>query len=609
MTDARTRPFGWWGWLWRAALAAVLLVSAAGNLEGVVALATNASFASDLSLGLSYGPTSVQAPRWVGISRVTPGGSAAMAGIQPGDSVRFDALLGQKLTWQPGERVSMTIARGGQRLPKTVVVGPAEKPDSTLKIVFFAFLAQGLVVIGFCVLLLLRGRRNRAAILLATILLFLFLQVPTRWLPHPAATLILLLLTPSTAVITYCWPILCLEISGGPSSRRQSLMVHAAALILTALMLYSVVAGLVLGPLQGSGPLLDAVLILLDQGLGYAILASNYRRNDAPARNRINIVLVAFVCYLLAKLINGALGAWVQAGRPVAQLLWPALAMTALIYLALGLLIYAVLRKRLFDLGFALNRTLVYGAVSFVLLAGFGLAEWGVDHLIPEAWHKVSAIYSAGIALLLFLSVHRLRDVVEQQVERLFFHHWQQNEAALRRFVAAAGHFDQSPALCRAFAEEATRFAEGAPAALYLRTADGTYRLQAGRLAGAGEDYVEDDRAFALMRAERRPVELATAHGQLPGVLALPMLDQGVLAGFVALGGKPEGGDYRPDEVELLGWAAHQVGLDLQGLHARELEAQVVSLNEKVVWLSEDKAKLTALLIGAPVLRSAPQTG
>jgi hypothetical protein len=345
---------------------------------------------------------------------------------------------------------------------------------------------------------------------------------------------------------------------------------------------------------------------------GFAILAANYRRNDAPARNRIRIVAFAFICFWLAGMTSAVATGLVRAGHSPSELLGLLIGSVALNSTALVLLTYGALRRRLFDLGFALNRTLVYGAVSFILLAAFGLGEWAADRLIPESWHRASAVYSAGIALLLFLSVHRLRDMVERQVERLFFHRWQQNEAALRRFVAAAGHFDQTLALCRAFAEEASRFAEGAPAALYLREADGAYRLQAGGLGGGGETYAEDDPAFALMRAERRPVDLTSAHGGLPGVLALPMLDQGALAGFVLAGRKPDGADYRPDEVELLGWAAHQVGLDLQALRARDLEAQVVSLEEKVIglneqvaWLSEDKARLTALLTSSDGLQPA----
>ncbi len=161
---------------------------------------------------------------------------------------------------------------------------------------------------------------------------------------------------------------------------------------------------------------------------------------------------------------------------------------------------------------------------------------------------------------------------MESHIERLFFHKWHRNEAELRRFVASAGHFEQVPALCRAFADALVHFAQGAPPALYLRGGDGIFRLEGGGLSGASPDYVGDDPAFALLRAERGPVETRKTHGALPDALALPMLDQGGLAGFVLLGRKPDGTDYRPDERELLSWATHQVGLDLQALHARELE-------------------------------------
>ena len=112
-----------------------------------------------------------------------------------------------------------------------------------------------------------------------------------------------------------------------------------------------------------------------------------------------------------------------------------------------------------------------------------------------------------------------------------------------------------------------------------------------------------------MMRAERGPVELAAAHSGLPGALALPMLDQGALAGFVLVDRKGDGADYRPDEVELLGWAACQVGLDLQALHARDLEALVVSLNEKVARLSDDRGRLATRPPRAGGLHSATPAG
>jgi len=212
---------------------------------------------------------------------------------------------------------------------------------------------------------------------------------------------------------------------------------------------------------------------------------------------------------------------------------------------------------------------------------------------MPEAWHEGGVVFSAGIALALFLSFHRLRDWVERHVERVLFSSWHRNEAALRRFAASAEHFEQAAALCRAFAEEVTRFAQGAGAVLYLRTAGSGYKRCAGKLASARAAYPGDDRAFALMRAERRPLDLAQAHSALPGVLALPMFDQGALAGFVLLDRKPDGTDYRPDEVEALGWATGQVGFALQAQHVHDLEARIAGLDAQLASLTTSKPRLS----------------
>lgn len=209
-----------------------------------------------------------------------------------------------------------------------------------------------------------------------------------------------------------------------------------------------------------------------------------------------------------------------------------------------------------------------------------------------------------GIALVLFLILHRVHDWVERNVERFLFSPWHRNEEALRRFVAAAGHFDQTAVLCRAFADELSRFAKGAGAALYLRETGGSYALGCGTFDLAPARYEGDDLALALMRAERRPLKTTEMRSALPGVLALPMLDHGRLAGFALLDRKPDNTDYRPDEVEILGWAAHQVGLDLQAMRASELESEVAGLTAKVAAIAEERDRLGALLGGQPMRRA-----
>jgi uncharacterized small protein (DUF1192 family) len=112
------------------------------------------------------------------------------------------------------------------------------------------------------------------------------------------------------------------------------------------------------------------------------------------------------------------------------------------------------------------------------------------------------------------------------------------------------------------------------------------------------------------MRAERRPLGTLDMHPALPGALALPVLDHGKLAGFALLDSMGDGADYRPDEIEILGWAAHQIGLDLQAMRANELETEIAGLNDtvaalrnRVAQLTDERDRLGSLFAGLAVSR------
>ena len=189
-----------------------------------------------------------------------------------------------------------------------------------------------------------------------------------------------------------------------------------------------------------------------------------------------------------------------------------------------------------------------------------------------------------GRAVLLF---HRIRDFVEQVIERLFFRNWHRNEAALKRFVGSAAHVEKPTALAAQFVAELGHFSGGAAAALYVRRPEGDYASAAGATIDA------DDPALAAMRAEQAHIVPAEVGSTTPAALALPMMHQAALAGFVLLGPKPTGEDYRPDEIEVVGWATQQVGLDLQAIRVRELELANVKLMARNHTLSEILAGAT----------------
>jgi hypothetical protein len=317
------------------------------------------------------------------------------------------------------------------------------------------------------------------------------------------------------------------------------------------------------------------VLVVLIVALACVNLWQAFRRSTGAVRQRVQWVGIA-IAIRFAAMALGTLP-FLDFVR-TQEYVGAQLVVTILANIALA---YGILRHRVFDVGLAVNRALVYGIVSLVLLVSFGLLEWTAHHFVSFEEAEKNTLVDAGIALGLYLVFHRLRHSVEHFVERLFFHKWHANETRLRRFVQQAAHITAPLALVDACLTALQHFSGNAGAALY--------RLEGGRYALAGSTGlaapqtagIDDPLAVALRtdQASGVPADCASA---LPGALALPMTLRGELQGFILLGQKPNGGAYRADEIAVLEFAAHQVGLDLQALRSDQLEAQVRRLEQEL---------------------------
>jgi hypothetical protein len=246
---------------------------------------------------------------------------------------------------------------------------------------------------------------------------------------------------------------------------------------------------------------------------------------------------------------------------------------------------YAILKDRILDLGFALNRTLVYSLVSAILLGAFGLIEWGVDHFLKIEGREKNALIDAAIALGVFLTFHRVRDFVEKAVEALFFRSWQEKEAKLRRFVTEAAFITDRDALLRSLCAALSAFADGAETAIYLAGKELAFERLSGTVADIADELSENDTALVTLRAERKPIEPDASASLLKASLCAPMTYGSDVRGFVLFGFRPDGADFRPDEVELIGWATLQVGLDLHALGIEQLEHSNAMLRREVTVL------------------------
>ena len=236
---------------------------------------------------------------------------------------------------------------------------------------------------------------------------------------------------------------------------------------------------------------------------------------------------------------------------------------------------YATLRHRLFDVGFAINRAAVYTVTTALLLVGFGLCEWAAEHLLQFEGREKSMLVDAGLALGVFLAFHRVRDFVEHWVERILFRQWREREDALRLFVRRAAYATAETPLIEGFVGALERFADGAPCAIYLRSSDGSFELERGSLQGALPRLDQNESSVLAMRESDSPLQAEEALLPEGASLALPMSHRRVLNGFTLLGSKANGDSYRPDEIDVLDFAAKQIGLDLHALRVEALRADV----------------------------------
>ncbi len=583
---------------WQQALLIALLVLIIGNrLTSMVDMAAYRSgLLGEIALNSGRAIPDPKAPAGFGrMVEVDPGGPVAKAGIRDGDFVRTDLPYYYAVRPEVGDRINFTLDRDGVRSEHQIVVEalPVGHEQARINELRLANVLAVFISILVGCFIVWRGWGNAAAMLLGVALGGIGFGESNQppWATDLGLALPMFWLLVVFNALTALWIPFAMRMfeqqAGSLPRWHWRLFTIWFVWCLVSLTVFAWDRFWLTNYISWAGGVgYMPSLKVLSMAVAMAYLVAAWRKGSAAERNRMTLIIFALSAYFFPTVLN----AWnamqtgtIVGGNSSAGLIYFTAAMQGVV--APGLLAYAVLRHKLFDLGFAINRTLVYGTVSAVLLVGIGLTEYAVKSLLPKVWTQGSVFISAGLALGVFLIFHRIHHSVEQVIERLFFHKWQVNEAALKRFVAAAGHMEQPEALAGHFTTELARFTGGAAVALYARTAEGNYANASRETVGA------DDLALAAMRAELGPIIPAEIGSPLDAALAMPMMHQAALAGFILLGPKPTGEDYRPDEVEAMAWATHQIGLDLQAIRVRELETTVTSLEARNHNLSDILAK------------------
>lgn len=541
-------------------------------------------------LGMSRQLNETSPPGFMEVVAVLPAGPAERAGIQVGDHVGFMRSGGINRQVAVGEAAPIIHERDGVRRELTLIAD--ERPFGIEHMEWPAFLGvmalnvsivMGLVIIA-------RSRRKVSALWLGVALVVfggnsIWPTFWTSWFP-------LFWFIAAFQWFTYALlPIALLQFAMhfyrenvGPlrASTRATFFVYAAAVLLSMALMFLTSATSTWLPVVGGGRILSSTIVYAGLIAAGWLLFLGWRRSASDVQQRYAIMLLGIGLILISQalqttfffLIPSVNSAW-GAGLGVDISTW----LSGVF--APALLAYAMLRHRVFDLGFAVNRTLIFSVVSAILLLAFGLAEWVVNERLGIAALRDNPLVAAAIALVLFLTFHNIHGAVERVVESVFFRSWREKEAALKRFMREAGFVLKSDVLQRDFLAAIRRFTDNAAVALYQRDDSGAYVRVEGGVAGAPEMIDADEPAVVALRADRALVEIVETRSALPAVLALPMTIRHEIDGFVLLAAKPSGLAYRPDEKDELAKATEAIGDDLHALKVEQLQRGIANLEAR----------------------------
>ncbi|RDI97312.1 hypothetical protein DVT68_16225 [Dyella solisilvae] len=535
------------------------------------------------------------------IVKVEPGSPLATAGARPGDAIRYDRAADAVRQFRAGESVGLTLRHEAALSHYTLTAAPRSIPANELAqdqaerrlaiVICSAWMVPALIGL----LVTLRSRGRTSVVLLGAALVGLGLTYTNPNLLEGASWI-------GTAI--YCGgdlmqfapPVLFLAFALAARRETRSKLPRRWLIALGA---YTLVVAMLAGrvvwvDLTGRSLVLThsmgVTVWTTTAGIGLLLtvlaLGAAWRESVGMDRTRYAFMLAAIgllsSLQFVGALIYATGNQWTTANPLVLMLLGAPI-------LGASVFAYAVLRHRVVDIGFAVNRTLVYGAVSAALLATFGLVEWAVDHFVSIGGREKNVLVDAAVAVGIFLAFHRVRDWVEHLIESLFFSNWKKAEERLRRFVKEAPFFIEASTLTAAFVRTLSQYAGGAETAVYVKDGHG-YTRAAGGIADSPAVLDGDLPTLVSVRATLEPIE--APDGVLAGCLVTPMVNRNEVIGLTVVGPKPSAHVFRPDEIELIGWATRQIGLDMHALEIEQLQAQ----NAQIAPLQRENAMLHALV-------------
>lgn len=238
---------------------------------------------------------------------------------------------------------------------------------------------------------------------------------------------------------------------------------------------------------------------------------------------------------------------------------------------------YAILRHRVMDIGFALNRALVFTALSATVIVAFSVMEWLIGRYLTSAGHVTSAVLELGVALAVGLSLERIHRAIDRFVDDVFFRERHRAVRMLGRLTVEAAFVTDAATLLERVHATLVSSLHVRGCAVYLATGHGAFRAYERTLDRAPASLDENDALVVTLRAFRTNADADDVPG-MPGDCAFPMIVRGELVGAVLTGRKTSDEALAPDERSAVASLALAIGNAIDALRVRDLRRAVADV-------------------------------
>lgn len=269
---------------------------------------------------------------------------------------------------------------------------------------------------------------------------------------------------------------------------------------------------------------------------------------------------------------------WLRLGEP--QWLFITYANLSIVVVSLSLA-YAILRHRVFDVAFVLNRTIVFALTSALVIVLFAALEFLAERFLSDVTHVEGIILQFGIALVVTLSVRLLHRRADFAVDNVLFRARHEQENALRRFASTLQFYTEELPLVRDTIDVLLRYGRVEGAAMYLAGEMGLKQVQSS-FPVAAPQIDHNDMAYVELRAHHEPLHVHRMPTALPGDRLYPMIRAGRIVGVVATGERESGEDMPPDIDDAIVRIAHAAATALGAIESDQIRSELSALRMRL---------------------------